>query len=123
MGEGHRERRALALVVGQQRGQVEVGQRVPADDEQGFVVAEAVGGVSDAARRAEGRLFDDIFDVHSEVVAVPVIVLDLGGQVLDGHDHVGDIVLFEQVQDVPQDRAVDDGEHGLGPHQCEGTEP
>jgi len=43
--------------------QVEIGQRVAADDEKGIV--KVSGGVFDPAGGAEGHLFDDVLDVEA----------------------------------------------------------
>ena len=71
------------------------------------LVAELVGGVLDAAGRAERRLLGGVVQAHAELVAVAEVVADQGGQELHGDDGLGEAVPFQQPQHVLHDRPVD----------------
>jgi hypothetical protein len=89
--------------------QIEIGQRAAADHQKWLIVIQQVACIPHAPGCAERRFFDDVLNTHSERLAVPVGVLNLGSQVLHGNHHLLDAVLVEQVEDVAQYRAVHHG--------------
>ncbi len=103
---------AAALVLGDHRGQVEVGQRVARDHDE--ALAEQLLGVLDAARRAEGHLLDRVVDVHPEGAAVAEVVADGLGQEGERDHDVLDAVQPEQLDDVLHAGLVGDRHHRLG---------
>ena len=112
-GQADGDQRALVVVELDQVGEVEVGERVAGDDEEG-VVAQQVLGVLDAAGRAERRLLGGVVQRHAEVFAVAEVVAHQAGQELHGDHGLGEAVPRQQPQDVLHDRLVDDGEQRLG---------
>ena len=64
----------VGLVELAHRGEVDVGERVAGDDQEG--VAEEVGGVADAARGAEQLLLAAVGELDAELRAVAEVALD-----------------------------------------------
>ena len=100
--------------------EVEVGQGVATDDEKGVV--EMGGGVLDTAGGAEGHILDDIGDFEAEATAVAIEVLDHGGHILESNDDLGNAVIFEQLENMAEDRFVDKGYHRLGTPNRQGAQ-
>ena len=73
-----------------------------------------MGGVAHAPRGAERAVLDDVLDLHVEVGAIAEAVADLGAQVGERHDHLGDAVLPEQAKDVLEHRRADHRDERLG---------
>ena len=103
---------AAALVLGDDGGEVEVGQRVAGDDDE--ALAEQLFGVLDAAGGAQRHLLDGVVDVHAQLAAVAEVVADGLGQEREGDDDVVDAVPLEQLDDVLHARLVGDRHHRLG---------
>ena len=96
------------LAVGRdQRGQVDVGQRVARYDEERFV-AEQVGAVAHAAGRPEQLLLVAVGHAVAEVVA------DRIREVMQVGDDLLDAAALEQVDDVRHDRPIEHRHHRLG---------
>ena len=104
--------RAALGVRAHHRGEVDVGERVAADHQEGVV--EQVGGVAHAARGAERPVLDDVLDLHVEVGAVAEAVANLGAEVGERHHHLGDAVLLEQAKDVLEHRGAHHRDERLG---------
>ncbi len=82
-----------ALLVGGDEGRdVEPGEDVAVEDEDGVVGpgVEPVGDVADGAAGAEGLLLGDVLEVEPEVGAVTEVRLEDLGEVRGGHHHVFD---------------------------------
>ena len=90
-------------VVGDGFVEVDVGERVAADDEEG-VVPEVLFGLLHAARRSERRIFHRIDDIDAPLGAIAEIAFDLIRQVVQRDYDVGDAVLLEQQHDMLHDR-------------------
>ena len=103
----------LSLVELDQVGEVDVGERVAGDDEEGLV-AQRVLGVLDAAGGAERRLLGGVVQRHAELLAVAEVVADQAGEELHGDDDLVEAVPLEQPQDVLHHRPVDHGQQRLG---------
>src|SRR5713101_3642233 len=88
---------ALFLVELHHAGQVDVGEGVAADDDERLV--QELLRILDAAGGAEWRIFDHVGDVHSKVRTIAEVIADRRAEILQGHDHIGDPVLFEQAKD------------------------
>ncbi len=99
-------RGALLLVVLHHLRQINVGEGVATDDDEGFV--QKLLGILDAARGAQRRVFDHVGDVDAEVGAVAEIIADRRAEILQGYDNVGDPVLLEKAKDVLHHRLADD---------------
>ncbi len=119
--EGQGGHRRLLAMVGDDLFQVEVGQGVPADDQERLVQQRL--GVLHAPRRAQGRILYRVVDAHPEVAAVVEVLLDHPRQVLQGHHHLGDSVPAQEGEDVLHHRGVHDGHHRLGAPDSQRTEP
>ena len=89
-----------------QPGQVDVGERVTADDEE-RVVAQRGFAFLTLPAVPERLVLGGVGQRHPELFAVAEVVADEGGEELDRHDGLGESVPPEQPQDVPHDRAVD----------------
>ena len=89
----------LALVVFDQRGEVDVGQRVARDDEERIAGQQLVGHLHRAGR-AERGVLDDVFHRHAELGAVVEVRFDLVGQVVQRGDDLGDAVASQKSDDV-----------------------
>src|ERR1700694_3653883 len=103
--------RTLLLVVLHHARQVDVGHGVAADDDERLV--QELLRILDAAGGAQRRIFDHVGDVHPEVRTVPEVIADRLAKVLQGDDHVGDSVLFEQAKDVLHHRLADHRHQGF----------
>jgi len=111
----HRQGCIALLVERHDPGQVEIGERISADHQERLVLAQAICRVADRAGRAERRLLHHVVNVHAKGPPIAEVILDLRRQVLDGDDDIGDVVVFEQVEDMPEDRAIDQRQHRFGP--------
>ncbi len=110
--EGDGDHRLALLVEVDHLGEVEVGERVAADDQEGVV--EKVLGQPDGAGGARRRLLHRVVDVHAQAAAVAEVVADEPGQEGQGHDHFVDAVPLDQFEDVLDGGLVDDRHHRLG---------
>ena len=75
------------------RGEVEVGERVSADDDEGVV--ESTLCILDRTGGAQRSLFHAVFDVHPERGAIAEVISDDLRKERDRHDHVVDAVTGE----------------------------
>jgi len=121
VGERERGHGLLTPVVVDDGGEVVVGEGVAADDEEG-VVEQALGEL-DRAGGAERHVLDAVVQAHAERLAVAEVVLDHVGEVLQRNHDLGDAVPFQEQQDVLHHRAIDDGDHRLGPAYRQGPQP
>ena len=96
--------RAPLLVEGDDLLEIDVGQRVAADDDERLV--ERALRVLDAAGRPKRRLFRRVRHRDAEVFPGPEVVPNEAGQELDGDDDVGEAVPLEQPHDVLHQRPV-----------------
>ncbi len=122
-GETDGDQSVLAAVKVDQFGEVEVGQRVTGDHQEG-VVLERVLGVLDTPRSAQWRLLVGIGQMHAQLFAVTEVVLDQRRQELDCHDGVGEAVPLQQPKHVLHDRPVGDRKQRLrhaGGHRAESS--
>ena len=104
--------RGLALAMeGDDLRQVDVREGIAGDDEERAV--EIVGQLPDRPARAERGFLHAVTKPHPDPAAVPVAVLDDGGEVLKRDERVLDAVALEELEDVPEARLVDDGHHRL----------
>jgi hypothetical protein len=109
--EADRDRGALLLVRVDQLGEVDVAERVAGDDEERLV--EAVARQPHGAGRAERRFLDRVLDVQAEALAVAEVAADRLRHEGDGHDHVLEAMLAQQLEDVLHARLADDRHHRL----------
>ncbi len=107
--ERDRDQRTLLAMVGDQRGQVDVGQRIPADHQK-RVVAQRVLCVADAAGRPQRCGFGRVRQMHTQLVAVTEIGPDVGREELHRDHGLIETVPFEQPQHMLHNRPIDDGE-------------
>src|SRR4029453_16941936 len=77
---------AAAAVEAHHLVEVDVGEGVPGDDHEGLT--EHLGGVADAAGRAQGGGLGGVGQVDLHVRAVAEVVADLAGQELGGDPDV-----------------------------------
>lgn len=112
-GQTDRDQRALFLVEIDQLGEVEVGQGITGDDEEGIVL-QRLFGVLDASGGTEWLLLIGIRELHPELFAVTEVVLDQRGQELHGDYGLIEPMPFEQPEHVLHDRSIDHGQQWLG---------
>lgn len=112
-GQAHRDECALLLVEIDEISQIEVGEGITRDDQEGIVL-ESFLGILDAARGTEGLLFIGIGELHSELFSVTEIVPDQRRQELHGHDSLIEPMPLEQPQHMLHDRPVDHRQERLG---------
>ena len=111
--EGDGDHGAALLVKGEDLTEVEVGEGVATDDDEG-VVAEMVLSQLDAAGGARRRLLDGVLHVHAEEGAVAEVVADDLGQEHEGDDRLVEAVLREELDDVLHAGLAAQGHHRLG---------
>jgi hypothetical protein len=92
-------------------GQVDVGDHVARDHEEGLV--ELVHRVANRTRGAERRVLGRVAHPYPELAAVTEVVADLVGEERDRDDDVVEPVLREQSHDVAHHRDVGDRQHRL----------
>ncbi len=119
--EGDRDHGPALLVEGDDFAEVEVGERVAADDDEG-VVAELVLGQLDAAGGAGRSLLHRVLHAHAEAGSVAEVVADGLGQEHEGDDGLVDAVLLEQLDDVLHARLAAQRHHRLGLVAREGAQ-
>lgn len=119
-GEANGDQAALLLVEGNEVREVEVGERVTGNDEEG-VVLQRLFGVLHAAGGAERLLLVGIAQLHAELFAVPEVILDQGGEELDGHDRLIEPVPFQQPEHMLHDRPVGHRQERFGHARGHGT--
>src|SRR5205807_4102574 len=113
---------ALRAVRLPQRPQVDVGEGVTRDDQEGLA-AEVVAHVPDAPRRAEQLLLVGIGKPHPPLRAVAEAAFDLLGEIVQVADHVVEPVARQQADDVLHDRRPDHGHERLRNLVCKRAEP
>ena len=123
---GHALQRDGDVVAGfammaHQRREIDVGQRVAADDEERRAGQEVVRHL-DRARGAERRVLDDVVHLHAERAAVPEPRLDLVGEIVEGSDDLGEAVPPQQIDDVLHDRLAGDGRERFRAPRCQRTQ-
>jgi hypothetical protein len=119
--EDDRGRSLLLAVELHRRGQVEVGDVIAGDDQEGVV--EEVLGVLDASRRAERLVLRGVRERHAEVRSIAEVMADDAREELDGGHDLGDAVLPEEQQDVLHHGPAHDGQHRLRLIGGEGAQP
>ncbi len=93
-------------------GQIEVGERVSADDQEGVV--QQVLGQTDRTGGAGRCLFHRVVDMHAQLAAVTEMVADEARQEGQGDHDLIDPMSLHQFQDVLDGGFVDHGDHRLG---------
>ena len=109
--EPDRDRGALGLVRLDERGQVDVAERVAGDDEERLV--ERLLGELHRAGRAERLLLDRVVDVHVERLAAAEVRADRLRHEGERDDDLVHPVPAQQVEDVLHARLADDRHHRL----------
>src|SRR5665648_282917 len=104
---------AALLVKGDDLAEVEVGEGVAADDDEG-VVPEMVLGQLDAAGGAGRRLLDGVLHAHAEGGAVAEVVADDLGKEHERDDGLVETVLLEELDDVLHAGLAAERHHRLG---------
>ena len=107
------DHRLAFAVERDERGEVDVGQRIATDHDE-RLAGECFLGVLDAARGAQRRLLGRVRQFHAELFAVAEVVTDQRGEELHSDHGFGDAVLTQQTEDVSHDRLVDDRQQRLG---------
>ena len=123
-GDGE-DRAALdvGLVRLTHRGQVDGGQGIAGDDQEGIGLAQEVTHLADAARRSERFGLLAVGDPQAEVRPISKHRADLLGQVGEvGHD-VLEAVLPQEIGDPGDDRPVQHRRHRLRHHVRERPQP
>ena len=82
-------------VVGERLVHVQVGQRVPGDDDE-RIIFEIFLGLLDAARRPQRRVFHRVDQIDAQFRPVAEVPLDLIGEIIEGDDDVCDAGALEQ---------------------------
>ena len=108
-----RDQGAVAPVEAHQPGQIQVGQGVTRDDEEGLV-PQGVLGVLHAARGAERFFLGGVLQAHAHVLAVTEVVAHQRGEELHRDHGLGEAMSLDQAQHVLHDRAIHHRQHRLG---------
>jgi len=95
-----------------ERGEIDVGERIARDDEERFAGQQLVGHL-DGAGGAEGRIFDHVLHRYAEVGAAIEIRFHLVGEVVQRGDDLGDPVPPQQCDDVLHHRLAGNGSERL----------
>lgn len=95
---------------------------VAADNEE-VLPLEILLGILDTAGSPELALLVDIGDLGPKERAVPECFLDGTPHVAEGEHYFPEPEVREVCDEVLDGWAVDDGDTGLGPFECEGAEP
>ena len=103
--------RPALLVCAHHRGEIDVGEGVAADHQEGVI--EEVGGVAHTPRGPERPVLDDVLDLHVQLGAVSKAIADLLAEVGERHDDLGDPVIPEEPEDVLEHRGADHGNERL----------
>ena len=115
----------MGLVELAHRRQVDVGERVAGDDEEG--VAEEAGRVADAACGAKQLLLAPVGELDAELRPVAEVVLDRLREPVQVGDRLAEAVPGEQAEDVLHHRPVQHRRHRLrhriGDRPQPGAEP
>ena len=88
------------------RAQVDVGERIAGDDQEGLGLAQEIADLADPAGGAEGLGLVAVGDPQSEGRTVAERLSDLLGEIREVGDDVVEAVLREQVGDPGHDRPV-----------------
>ena len=118
--ERDRRHRAAAVVLVDDRAEVDVGQHVAGDDEEAFV--ELGARVADRTGGAERRVFRRVPHADTELGAVAEVGADVVGEERECDDDLVDAVLAQQRDDVLHHRDIRDRQHRLGRRQRQGTQ-
>ena len=109
--EPDRDGGALLLVLGDERAEIDVAERVAGDDDERLV--ELPAGEPDRAGGSEGQLLDRVLDVQSERLAVAEVAPDRLRQERQRDHDVLEAVAAKQLDDVLDARLADDRHHRL----------
>ena len=120
-GEDDGRGRAFLAVIAHDPTQVDVGQGVAADDDEGL--GQVFLRILHAAGGAEWGVFDHVSDVDDEVRTVAEVVADRRPQVLKGDHHIRDPVLPQQPKDVLHDRLANHRNERLRHAAGQGSKP
>ena len=120
-GEAESRHRAALAVGGDEGGEIDVGERIPAEDQKAVVVQEVLGFLHTAGR-PQRRVLDCVTEVHAELAAVAKILLDIVGQIVQRDDDLADPVAQEQFEDVLHHGFVHDRDERLGAVKRQGAE-
>src|SRR6266511_1105567 len=108
------------LVEREHLREIDIGQRITRDDEER--IAERIADLTHRSTRAQRRLLDAVAQPHPERPTVAEAVLDLRGEVLQGHEGVVDAVALHEIEDVPEAWLIDDRDYRLGPIDRQGPQ-
>jgi hypothetical protein len=109
-------------VAAAQRGEIEVEDDVAVEDEQGLVPDPATD-LARSASRAQDVALERIRDLQSEGTAVADGGAHAAREVMEVDHHLLHAVRREHLERPVQERAVEDGQHGLGAIEREGPHP
>ena len=113
---------ALGRVRGGERAEVDVAEHVAVEDVEAAVVEQRVA-VGDGAGGAERLVLDGVVDLESVAGAVADDRLDGLGEKAGGEDRALHAVTGEVVEDVGDERPLDDRRDRLGHARGDGTQP
>ncbi len=108
---------------GDERTEIEVGEDVAVDDDEGLVDAAVGGGETHRTRRVEWLGLDGIREPDPRGVAVRIGLLEGVGQIAQGENRLLHPVRRQVGQHPLDHRHPDDRQHLLGCRQGEGAEP
>ena len=112
------DHRAPLLVKGDDVTEIEVGERVAADDDEG-VVTETILGELDAAGGPSRRQLDGVVELHADGRAIAEVVTDGFWHEHEGDDRLAETVGGEEFHDVLHARFAAQRDHRLGLVACE----
>ena len=108
-----RPRGRVGLVRLAHRRQVDVGERVAGDDQEGVALGQELPRLAHPARGAEGLGLVAVGKLDPEPGAVAEVLADRLGPVGEVGDHLGETVLGQEQRDVLHHRHVQDRSHRL----------
>jgi hypothetical protein len=104
----------MLTVEREECGQVEIGQDVTIDDDEGLLDAGERGGEPDGARRIEGFRFDGLRQPYARCVPVGICADERVGKVAEGEHRLVDPVPSQMAENPLDHGDAHDGQHLLG---------
>ena len=103
--------RLLLLVEPDSSGEVEIREDIAADDDESLIKEAA--GVADTSRSSEICLSFQILHGDPEPTPIFEVARDDIRLIVEGRDHVGDSMLFQELDDMLHHRLVQHWNHRL----------
>ena len=116
-------RRSVLVVRSNQRTEVQVGEEVPVQDQEPVAEPHLLVREPNGARGAEWLGLLDVTDRRPLALHVVEHLAQRRGPEPAAHHHLADPVPGDPVDQVADERPIDQGERGLRPGERQGTQP